>query len=121
MTIPSPQMKLLQDILQRNLPPDTGLPPVNIYEESWQWFYFDNIVNADDLEKAWAIFPEQAEIRRRLADLEAMADSHPNSGYRLPKKSNRCSDKELQALIERTIESYRPLILDRDYNAETRR
>lgn len=113
-------MKLLQDILERNTSPDLGLSAVDIYEESCQWFYFDQIANTDDLELAWSIFPEQQEIRQRLMRLESVADIVPNFGYRLPKKDNRCALEDLRKLIEQQLRSICPLIPDRDYLAETR-
>ena len=113
-------MKLLQDILQRNLPADSDFPIVDINDESWHWFYFDQIANSDDLELAWSVFPEQQEIRRRLKQLEAAADIVPSFGYRVSKKENRYPLEDLQKLVEQHLRSLYPLIPDRDELAATR-
>lgn len=106
------KIELLETILKRNW--GDGADEIDLREdESYHYFFFDNIHSREDLEAAWAVFPEQMEIRKRLATVERLATSVPGFGYRRPKEENRCSTDELAKLIREHIRLVSPLVVDR--------
>jgi hypothetical protein len=106
------EIDILEAILKRNW--GEGADEIDLREnESYHYFFFENIGNKKDLEAAWAVFPEHMEIRERLARVERAAKIVPGFGYRLPKEGNRCSNDELAKLIRQHIELVSPLVVDR--------
>jgi hypothetical protein len=106
------KIDVLETILKRNW--DEGADEIDLREnESYHYFFFDNIRDKKDLEAAWSVFPENKEIRARLERVERAATTTPGFGYRLPKDSNRCSTDALAELIRKHIELVSPLVVDR--------
>lgn len=109
-------IQLLTELLRKNVPADER-ESITLDEDSVdRWFYFDRITDAADLEAAWGVFTEQAEIRRRLAELESLAKVMPGFGYRIPKKQI-VKPRELVALVKLHLQKMRPLIADQEENA----
>lgn len=96
---------VLEAILKRN-----GLDADLRNNESYRYFLFDSIADPADLDLAWSQFPAHAEIRARAAQVDAVSDIVSGWGYRIPKKTNRCSDEELRDLVRRHISAIRPML-----------
>ena len=112
----SAELTILEAILKRN-----SLAPgsIDISNEVNHYFYFDAISDPDDLDAAWSVFDERADIRRRLAHLERGAQTVRGWGYRTaPENVIVAADKELKVLVAEYIASIRPLIHEDEGNAE---
>ena len=106
------KIDILEAILKRNW--DERADEIDLRgNESYHFFFFDNIRNEKDLEAAWAVFPEHQEIRERLEHVERAATIVPGFGYRLPREGNQCSTDELARLIRKHIQLVSPLVVDR--------
>jgi len=106
------KLDILETILKRNW--HEGADEIDLREnESYHYFFFDNVRNKQDLEAAWAVFPEHKEIRERLERVERAARIVPGFGYRLPRDDNRCSTDELAKVIRKHIQLVSPLVVDR--------
>lgn len=97
----------LESILKRN-GHDRDLRNRN--KEEHRYFLFDQISAPNDLDLAWSLFPANGEIRARAAEVDAVSDIAGGWGYRIPKKSNRCSDTELVGFLRDHIGAIRPFI-----------
>jgi hypothetical protein len=98
-------IKTLDNILKRN-----G-HDANLREnELDRYFLFDQISAPADLDVAWSQFPANREIRARAAEVDAVSDIVAGWGYRIPKKSNRCSDAQLAAFVREHLAGTRPFI-----------
>lgn len=111
----SPELKRLEEILKRNsAEPDT----VNIDDEVSHYFFFDEIADAADLEEAWSAFPEQAEIRKRLALVESDSGVIPGWGYRVPADGASIDDDALLEMVRKNVLNLRPMLAHTDDNRE---
>jgi hypothetical protein len=108
-------MQLLEQLLKKNLPEEER-DDVDLSDEVYQWFYFDQLRDKEDLERAWSVFPEQAEIRRRLAEVERAANTVPSFGYRVAKENQAVAPADLAECIRLHLEKIRPLLPDRAEN-----
>jgi hypothetical protein len=116
MSQPAEKIDVLQAILTRN---SGNGEDVDLREnEVDHYFYFDKIHDASDRESAWAVFPEEKEIRRRLEQVEQAAHVIGGFGYRVPNPANRCESNALADLVRRHIQLMQPLILNAEYNRE---
>lgn len=110
-------IKLLEALLLKNLPPEEREGLTLNDDSPYQWFYFDHLEDPQDLEAAWAVFPEQAEIRRRLAEVERVASVLPGWGYRIP--TPQALPERRADLVRRHLQSMRPLIPNSEENQAT--
>lgn len=79
------ELQILEEILKRNCESEEELSYIDFAEnEVDYYFYFDRILNPDDLETAWSLFPESTEIRIRLQAVEDGTNEVPGFGYRVP-------------------------------------
>jgi len=86
---------------------------VDLHDRNKEWnryFLFDQISAPDDFDFAWSQFPAHRDIRVRAAEVDAVSDIVAGWGYRIPKKSNRCSDAELTGLVRDNLAATRPFI-----------
>jgi hypothetical protein len=100
-------IKTLEDILKRS---GHDLDLRNRNKEENRYFLFDRISAPNDLDLAWSQFSAHREIRARAEEIDAASDIVTGWGYRVPKKSNRCSDTELAGLVRSNLAKTRPLI-----------
>lgn len=108
-------MRQLEAILKRNSSEPDG---VDITDEVEHYFFFDKIRDASDLEEAWSVFPEHAEIRKRLALVESDCKVVPGWGYRIPGEVVSIDDAQLLELVRQGIRNLRPMLLDTDENSD---
>ena len=78
--------------------------------EENRYFLFDRLSSPNDLDLAWSQFPNHREIRARADRVDAVSDIIAGWGYRVPKKSNRCTDKELVDIVREHLAATRPFI-----------
>jgi hypothetical protein len=97
----------LEAILKRN-GHDLDLHDRN--KEEHRYFLFDHISAPKDLNLAWSQFPANREIRARAAEVDAISDIVAGWRYRIPKKSNHCSDAQLASLVRDNLAVTRPFV-----------
>ncbi len=98
-------LETLKDILTRS-----G-HDLNLREnEEHRYFLFDRISDPGELDLAWSLFPAHQEVRARATQVDSVSDIVPGWGYRIPKKSNRCSETELIELLRTHVTAIRPFL-----------
>lgn len=112
------ELRELEEILKRN---SDDPEDIDIENEVDHYFFFDNISNKEDLERAWSLFPEGKLIRDRLSLVEQETQTIPGWGYRVPDESNpEVDSQQYLKLVEDHIKALRPIILDGEYNDDVR-
>ena len=105
-TMPKP-IEILQEIINRHCETDEN---VDLGNEFNHYFYFDRIQDDADLDRAWSVFPQGADIRRRLTEVDACCNVIDGWGYRVPRLDKLCSDDELFSLVRSHIKSWQPFL-----------
>lgn len=111
-------IKILEEILLRNLPDEERLHELSLRHCGYRYFYFDHIRRKEDYEAAWSVFPEYQQIRQRLDEVENLANVIPGFGYRVPRNDVPITERKLLALLRKLFEHVGPLIDDDDSNAD---
>lgn len=104
------ELKILESILSKSCN-----QTVDIKDESHHYFYFQNINNNEDLEKAWSVFPEHQAIRQKFLNIKNSEVFHaPKMDIKDIKECKAIDEAQFKKIVKSNILNLRKIIYDHE-------